>query len=1439
MPDRIPKRRNTSKPTRREVTRKKTKRTPASSRTAPGRPPAGAGPQPVEDRTSSSEQLLRAISCIQALFIDEAEPKALFQVLLQELLTLTASEYGFIGEVAWTAERQPYLRTHAITDVAWNEDTKALMAEKAPTLEFRNLQTLFGQVMTTGKPVIANDPANDPRAGGLPPGHPPIRSFLGLPFYRGELLMGMVGIANRPGGYDDALVTYLEPFLVTGGHMLEGYRNRRFRADAEAALRQSEERWQLAVQGSQDAIWDWDLTTDTVFYSARWKAVRDFEEQELTDSVNEWSNRIHPEDRARVLQAVESYLAKRVPEFREEYRVQRKDGSYRWVLARGSAIWNDQGVAIRMAGSESDITERKQAEQALLEANTAVELAMEGISRLDDAGRYVLVNQHYAALLGYRPEELVGQPWELTVHPDDRASVLTIFAEMLATGKAEADLRGVKKDGSVIWKHVVIVKPDGDGGKISGHYCFARDVTDRKRGEAIQAAEKQALELVAQGTALNEVLAFICRTIETHTAPMLCSVMLVTEDGAHLTVAAGPSLPKEYNQAVDHIPIGPTVGSCGSAAYFGTPSIVSDIVSHPLWKDYASVALPHGLKACWSYPIMSSTEAILGTFAAYYRDVREPSMSDLAVVERASRVAALAIEHVRMTEALQESEARFQAFMSYSPVVSFIKDEAGRHLYVNPSFERRFQVSFDQIRGKTNDELMPLAVAAELNENDRRVLSTGEVIEVEETVPTPDGQSKHWLVLKFPLKGARGESLLGGAAIDMTARKQAEEALRQAHEELEYRVAERTAALRRSEQSYAALVNNADGIILEYDPASARITFVSRQAERILGYPVEQWLDDPMFWLDHVHPEDRQWAFAYCQEKTKLGINHEFEYRMLAKDGRVVWIRDVVSLMYDDNGHLKLSCILLDVTKYKEMVEQLRLTQFSVDRAPNGIFWVSPTAEILYANDIACEILGYHRDELLGKTVHEIDPNFPPEIWPAHWAELKRSGSLTFDSTQRTKQGQIRYTEVTVNYLEYEGQEYNCAIVRDITERKQNEAALVESEERFSNAFNESPIGMAIVALDGRFLQVNEALCELVGHSKEELETMTFQAITHPDDLEKDLQYVQKILSGTVRTYHMEKRYLHKDGSDVWIVLNVSLVRNADGTPKHFVSQLQDITARKRLQEQRVRYTENLEQLVIERTTKIARLEAQRARTEQLAMIGQLAAGVAHEINNPIAGIKNAFQVVKEELPTDFPHSPFVGMIEREIDRVAAVVQQLYQLNPKGSDEVVTVNLETVVSDLSVLVASQLKQRRLTLTVEQAGLPGSISAPRGALQQILLNLLRNAIDAAPLDSVVTISLSANKQEVRISVVDQGQGIAPEVLPKIFEPFFTTKGGANSGGMGLGLSISHNLVQALGGRMEVHTQPGLGSTFTIIVPVPDLPAAASLSVQREESCQHGH
>lgn len=187
---------------------------------------------------SFASDLLGAIQRAHRLYFRDADRPQLFEHMLDDLLRLTGCEYGFIGEVLFDDDSRPYLKSWALTDIAWDDATRQLYLDNQGEdrgLVFSNLETLFGRVLSTGEPLISNDPRHDPRRGGLPPGHPPLLSFLGAPLWRNDLLIGMIGVANRPGGFDDHDVEYLAPYLAVCAHMIDVIRSDRERAAAQQA----------------------------------------------------------------------------------------------------------------------------------------------------------------------------------------------------------------------------------------------------------------------------------------------------------------------------------------------------------------------------------------------------------------------------------------------------------------------------------------------------------------------------------------------------------------------------------------------------------------------------------------------------------------------------------------------------------------------------------------------------------------------------------------------------------------------------------------------------------------------------------------------------------------------------------------------------------------------------------------------------------------------------------------------------------------------------------------------------------------------------------------------------------------------------------------------------------------------------------------------------
>lgn len=210
----------------------------------------------------ANSALLSAVSQALSMFISEENRKAPFETLLKHLLSISSSEYGFIGEVHYANGEIPFLRTHAITNIGWDEETRAIYDKQSSLggLEFHNLNTLFGRVMTTGKAVISNSPSSDPRRGGIPKGHPALDAFLGLPIYSGPTMVGMIGVANRPGGYDSAMIGDLEIFLSTCSTLIMAIRAERAKRDADTKLEQGKTMLRAIVETVQDGIFTTDAS---------------------------------------------------------------------------------------------------------------------------------------------------------------------------------------------------------------------------------------------------------------------------------------------------------------------------------------------------------------------------------------------------------------------------------------------------------------------------------------------------------------------------------------------------------------------------------------------------------------------------------------------------------------------------------------------------------------------------------------------------------------------------------------------------------------------------------------------------------------------------------------------------------------------------------------------------------------------------------------------------------------------------------------------------------------------------------------------------------------------------------------------------------------------------------------------------------------------------
>ena len=428
-------------------------------------------------------------------------------------------------------------------------------------------------------------------------------------------------------------------------------------------------------------------------------------------------------------------------------------------------------VAIERDRAEADLRTSEQKYRDLIDASP------DAICVLDADSKCVLVNPAGVELAGRPEEELVGSSITDTYVPEE----LHLFRDRIDKLKAEGSFRFerkfLRKNGEVIPVEISLSALRGQ------HYqAIIRDISQRKRREALLAGENRVLEMVAKGDSLSDILDNLCLLVEGQSSGVLASILLMDPNGKQLRHGAAPHLPKTYTEAIDGAFIGPAVGSCGTAAYRAEQVIVSDIAVDPLWAAFRDLALRHSLRACWSTPIFSSEGKVTGTFAMYYREPRTPTPREQETIKHITHLAGVAIQRKLAETARRESEAYLAEAQrlshtgswAWTPATGEIRywsEETYRVLGFDPDAgPPRFEKFFGRLHPEDQDRVRELFGKA---------IAERAEFETEYRVVHPNGDVKDIHAVGHPVSGEGGHFVeFVGSVIDITERKRAEEALR-------------------------------------------------------------------------------------------------------------------------------------------------------------------------------------------------------------------------------------------------------------------------------------------------------------------------------------------------------------------------------------------------------------------------------------------------------------------------------------------------------------------------------------------------------------------------------------------------------------------------------------------------------------------------------------
>lgn len=628
-----------------------------------------------------------------------------------------------------------------------------------------------------------------------------------------------------------------------------------------------------------------------------------------------------------------------------------------------------------------------------------------------------------------------------------------------------------------------------------------------------------------------------------------------------------------------------------------------------------------------------------------------------------------------------------------------------------------------------------------------------------------------------------------GTNLDISDRKEIEQALRQS----EIRFRELGAA------SPAIIYT-----IEEYPGRPVRFEYLSQAFEEIQEIPLAEALKDPMVAFDCFHPEDREGHQQAVIRAIENMQPFQHEWRIITPSGKIKWVQANSRPEYRENGVLVWHGVMMDISDRKAIEAALRQSEARFQK-------------IAAASPAQIYILTYYPDtgemryEYISSGVREIQELEPEQVLAdalltyrqLHPDDVALYNQLTTQSLKTlepfahewrilTPSGKTKWVRANSRpERRPNGEIAWYGVVLDITNLKQAEAALRESEERFRHAFYDAPIGMALLGLNQQWLQINPMLREMLGYSRLELFSFKASEIIHPEDVHQLEDSMRQVLSNENRPVQVQLRYLCHGGRIAWGLTSLSLVRDFQNQPLYYVLQIQDIT----------------EQQAIEQ------------------MKNEFISIVSHELRTPLTAIQGFLALLNTGNYDNRPEKA-KRMIQQALtnsDRLVRLVNDILDLERLSSGRVQLIKEVCNAADLIQRAVEGVQSIALSAAITITIMPTSdrVWASPDLIIQTLTNLLSNAIKFSPPNSVITLSAQPQSRSVLFAVKDQGRGIPADKLETIFERFgqVDISDSRAKGGTGLGLAICQNIIQQHDGSIWAESTLGVGSTFYFTLPIP--------------------
>ncbi|MEO7912339.1 MAG: PAS domain S-box protein, partial [Roseiflexaceae bacterium] len=929
---------------------------------------------------------------------------------------------------------------------------------------------------------------------------------------------------------------------------------------AEVALRESEERFRSAYDYA--AIGMALVGLDGGWLQAN-RALCDFTgytEAELLATT--FQAITHPDDLAIDLANVRALVAGEIPSYQMEKRYLHKDGATIWALLSVSLVRDAQRQPRYFVSQIQDITQRKQtdATRALLAA--IVDSSDDAIIAVTLDGTVLSWNSGAAQMYGYRAEEMLGRPIALLWPSELQQEAAQLYAR-LAHGERTTAVETVRrrKDGQLIDVALTISVIHDAGGAISGFSTIGRDISARKRGDqalrqktafirllqevAVAANQAASLEQALQ-TAVNQICTHISWPVghvylpdpEMPGALMPTSIWYLEDTQRFAT----------FRKITEVVRLTPGLGLPGQALASRKPAWISDIildVSTPRTRLIQDI----GVRAGFALPVLLGDEvaAVLEFFAT---EAIEPDEALLDVLHHVGTQLGRVVERARAEAALRVSEERFRVLFEHSPDAILLIDPHDSGILwpiveCNDIASRMNGYTHGELIGQSIDILNTRAGSRPDREEYIERLRREGTLLFEGVHRRKDG-SLFPIEIVSSLISIDGRELVLGIDRDISERKRAEDSLRAA------------------EAQYRTLVEQLPAIIYtaEIDKhSSAR--YVSPQIEAILGFTPEEWLVNPDLWLDQAHPDDRARLLENVDRVQASDVSTPTEYRSYTRDGRLVWLRDTERIVRDETGRpLFLQGITMDITERKQAEVALARYQLLSEHARDIILFLTHDGRIIEANQAALVAYGYTRDELLARSIYDLRPADMHREVDARLAQVSDAGIL-YETIHCRKDARLFPVEVGSRGAMIEGERVIMSIIRDITDRKQAEAALAEREAYFRALIEHSADAIALLGIDGTILYGSPATPRILGYQVPDFVGRSALDLIHPDDrsqVAEHLGYIARLPEATVT---IQARVQHADG--FWRDLEGMFTNLLDDpVVGAIVTNYRDITERKR-----------------------------------------------------------------------------------------------------------------------------------------------------------------------------------------------------------------------------------------------------------------------------------